>query len=170
MRLQKAEEQARQERPVPQPFRQRLRREGDGHSLAQRVLTRQRRCARALAQPQRKQRRAAVEPPEKVRAAGVSRPAAGNAVQSPQQRRAQLPPEQQLTGERVFRPKIPFQQTGGERLHRHPEVLRRTVSKIALGEHGVDDRGLLPQSAAALHTVREQDLAAEALQRVGCAK
>ena len=56
MRLQKAEEQARQQRPVPQPFRQRLRRERDGHSLSQRVLTRQRRCARALAQPQRKQR------------------------------------------------------------------------------------------------------------------
>ena len=132
MRLQKAEKQARQQRPVPQPFRQRLRREGDGHSLAQRVLTRQRRCARALAQPQRKQRRAAVESPEKVRAAGVSRPAAGNAVQLPQKRRAQLPPEQHLTGERGFRPKIPFQQAGGERLHRHPEVLRRTVGEVPL--------------------------------------
>ena len=170
MRLQKAEEQARQQRPVPQPLRQRLRRERNGHSLSQRVLTRQRHRARALAQPQREQRRAAVESPEKVRAAGVSRPAAGNAVQLPQKRCAQLLPEQHLEGERVFRPKIPFQQAGGERLHRHPEVLRRTVSKIALGEHGVDDRGLFPQHAAALHTVREQDLAAEALQRVGCAK
>ena len=47
-------------------------------------------------------------------------------------RRAQLPPEQHLTGERGFRPKIPFQQAGGERLHRHPEVLRRTVGEVPL--------------------------------------